>query len=160
MKMIWSGWKIQENYHVFVNQFLGNFRSKTLCCGKITCVFRDVKWCFNASWGLKGLTHFKNSIDQLSVIIIILLYRPISTNHWLQIYITNNYVFDIQGGAPCPSQESSNCITPWLFFIFIALQMAFFIGYAAYRWEIILSFTLKYYIAEIFLHKPLRPKVF
>ena len=25
-------------------------------CRKIKCVFRDVKRCFNASWGLKGLT--------------------------------------------------------------------------------------------------------
>ena len=31
------------------------FRSKTLNCKKIKYVFRDVKWCFNASWGLKGL---------------------------------------------------------------------------------------------------------
>ena len=55
MKMIWSGWKIKENCHVLVNQFHGNFRSKTLGCGKIKSVFRDVKLCFNASWGLKGL---------------------------------------------------------------------------------------------------------
>ena len=39
-----------------VNQFHGNFRSKTLCCRKIKSVFMDVKWCFNVSWGLKGLT--------------------------------------------------------------------------------------------------------
>ena len=47
--------KIKENYHVLVNQFHGNFRSKTLCCRKIKSVFREVKWCFSASWGLKGL---------------------------------------------------------------------------------------------------------
>ena len=58
-----SGWrwfevgeKIKDNYHVLVNQFHGNFHSKTLGCRKIKCVFRDVKWCFNASWRLKGLT--------------------------------------------------------------------------------------------------------
>ena len=56
MKMIWCGLKIIENCHVLVNQFHGNFRSKKFCCRKIKSVFRDVKWCFNASWGLKGLT--------------------------------------------------------------------------------------------------------
>ena len=55
MKMIWSEWKIKENCHVLANQFFGNFRSKTLGCWKIKPVFRDVKWCFNASCGLKGL---------------------------------------------------------------------------------------------------------
>ena len=29
--------------------------SKPLGCKKIQSVFMDVKWCFNASWGLKGL---------------------------------------------------------------------------------------------------------
>ena len=55
MRMIWVGWKIKENYHVLVNQFHWNFHSKTPSCIKIKSVFRDVKWCFNASWGLKGL---------------------------------------------------------------------------------------------------------
>ena len=55
MKMIWSGWKIKENCHVLVNQFHGNFHSKTVSCRKMKSVFMDVKWCFNASWGLKGL---------------------------------------------------------------------------------------------------------
>ena len=57
-----SGWrwlevreKVKENCHVFVNQFLGNIHSKTFGCWKIESVFGDVKWCFNASWGLKGL---------------------------------------------------------------------------------------------------------
>ena len=43
---------------VLVNQFHGNFHSKTLRYWTIMSVFRDVKWCFNASWGLKGLTIF------------------------------------------------------------------------------------------------------
>ena len=47
--------KIKENYHVVLNKFHGNFRSKTLSFRKIKYVFRDVKWCFNASWGLEGL---------------------------------------------------------------------------------------------------------
>ena len=38
-----------------VNHFYGNFHSKTLGCR--LSVFRDVKWCFNASWGLKGLNN-------------------------------------------------------------------------------------------------------
>ena len=53
--MTWCGWKINENCHVLVNEFNGNFRSKTLGCRTIKSVFRDVKRCFNASWGLKGL---------------------------------------------------------------------------------------------------------
>ena len=55
MKMIWCGLEIKENCHVLVNQFHRNFRSKTLSCRKIKSVSRYVKWCFNASWGLKGL---------------------------------------------------------------------------------------------------------
>ena len=55
MKMIWSGWKIKENRYVLVSQFHGNFHSRGLSCRKIKSVFRKVKWCFNASWGLKGL---------------------------------------------------------------------------------------------------------
>ena len=53
--MIWCGLQIKENYHVFVNQFHGNFHSQTPICRKIISVVRNVKWCFNASWGLKGL---------------------------------------------------------------------------------------------------------
>ena len=56
MKMIWCGLKIKETYHVLANQFHGIFHSKTLVFWKIRYVFRNVKWCFNASWGLKGLT--------------------------------------------------------------------------------------------------------
>ena len=53
--MTWSGWEIEENCHVLVNQFHVNIHSKTPRCRTITPVFRDVQWCFNASWGLKGL---------------------------------------------------------------------------------------------------------
>ena len=42
MKMIWFGLKIKENVHVLVNQFHGNIHSKTLSCGEIKSVFRDV----------------------------------------------------------------------------------------------------------------------
>ena len=44
-----------KNCRVLVNKFLGNIHSKPPSCGKFKSVFRDVKWCFNASWGLKGL---------------------------------------------------------------------------------------------------------
>ena len=47
--------KIKENCHVLVNQFRGDDRSKSLSCRKTQYIFRDVKLCFNASWGLKGL---------------------------------------------------------------------------------------------------------
>ena len=60
MKMTWCGWKIKNNCHVMLNQFHGNYHYKTLSCWKITSVFRDVKWCFNASWGLKGLNKDEN----------------------------------------------------------------------------------------------------
>ena len=36
-------------------KFNGNSRSNTHSCRTVRCVFRDVKWCFSASWGLKGL---------------------------------------------------------------------------------------------------------
>ena len=55
MKIICCGKIIKENHHVLLNQFHGNFRSKTLGCRRIKFVFRDVKWCFSASWGVKGL---------------------------------------------------------------------------------------------------------
>ena len=33
------------------------FVLKPIGCRKINSFFRNVKWCFNASWGLKGSTH-------------------------------------------------------------------------------------------------------
>ena len=53
--MIWNGWKTKENCNVLVNQFHVNFNSKALSYRKIKSVFREVIWCFNASWGLKEL---------------------------------------------------------------------------------------------------------
>ena len=58
MPMTWCEWKSKENCHVLVNQFHRNFRSETLGCRKTKSVFRDVKWCFIASWGLKELSLF------------------------------------------------------------------------------------------------------
>ena len=60
MEIIWCGLKIKENCDVLVCRFNGNFYSETLGCRKIKCVFRDLKWCFNASWGLKWLTCSSN----------------------------------------------------------------------------------------------------
>ena len=37
------GDKVTKNCHVLVNQFHENIHSKTLGCGKIRSVFRDVK---------------------------------------------------------------------------------------------------------------------
>ena len=42
-----------DSFH-FICQ--GNFHHKTPSCRKIRSVYSDVKWCFNASWKLKGLT--------------------------------------------------------------------------------------------------------
>ena len=66
--MIWCGLKIIENCHVLVNQFHGNIHSKILVVGKLKSVFRDVKWCFNASWGLKGWKDFIATFYMLWVI--------------------------------------------------------------------------------------------
>ena len=41
--MILCGLKKKEHYHVLVNQFRGNFRSKTLGGREIKSVFRDVR---------------------------------------------------------------------------------------------------------------------
>ena len=50
-----SNWRKACNAKVTdLSEFYGNFRFKTPGCRKIKSVFRDVKWCFNASWGLKG----------------------------------------------------------------------------------------------------------
>ena len=55
MKMTWSEWQMKENCYVLVKEFHENFHSKTLSYRKIKSVFSVVKWCFNASWGLKVL---------------------------------------------------------------------------------------------------------
>ena len=55
--MSWSGRKNEENCDDLVKEFHGNCPSKTVSCRKIKSVFRDVKWCFHASRGLKGLSN-------------------------------------------------------------------------------------------------------
>ena len=51
-----------------VNQFHGNFCSKILRCREIKSVFRDVKWCFNASWGPKRLIcHLYKNEGEMSI---------------------------------------------------------------------------------------------
>ena len=79
--MIWCGWKSKENWHVLVNQFHGNIHSKTLGCRKIKSVLRDVKWCFNASWGLKGLKQVSRFVLLVSTIHLVTasVFRMLST---------------------------------------------------------------------------------
>ena len=69
---------------VLVNQFHGNFRSKTLSFRKIKYVFSDVKWCFNASWGLKGLT-IRRSVN-ISIILALkhFILSPYKYYIWLR----------------------------------------------------------------------------
>ena len=45
----------RENCQIMVKEVHGNFPFKTVSCRKIKSVFRVVKLCFKASWGLKGL---------------------------------------------------------------------------------------------------------
>ena len=54
MKMTWSGWQMKKIL-LFLKQFQENCRYKTTRFQEIKSFFSDVKWCFNASWGLKGL---------------------------------------------------------------------------------------------------------
>ena len=67
MKMTWIGWNSKENRHVLVNQFHGNFHSKTVSFRKIKSVFRDVKWCFNPSWGPRGLKPSAKNVELLGL---------------------------------------------------------------------------------------------
>ena len=66
MKMIRCGLGIKKYHVLLVNHFHGNFRSKTFGCQKIKSVVSDVKWCFNASWGLKGLLQFLTEVVDMS----------------------------------------------------------------------------------------------
>ena len=104
MKMTWCGLKIKENYHVLVNQFHWNFRSKTLSCGKIKSVFRDVKWCFNASWGLKGLT------DVLFSVIIYHIYILYYDNpyHLYLLWLNSEALYKHGAGAGGTRNISGN----------------------------------------------------
>ena len=79
--MIWCCLKIKENCHVLVNQFHGNFRFKTLGCRKIKSVFRDVKWCFNASGGLKGTHPYRCRVHKQTCVFIVLTPRCYCTFH-------------------------------------------------------------------------------
>ena len=67
--------------------------SKTLGCSKMKSVFRDVKWCFDASWGLKGL----NMRHRLYYIILIQqnYYSPPKTrwSHFTFVFVIVLFVF-------------------------------------------------------------------
>ena len=64
--MTWSWWKM-KNILLILKQFLENLRSKTTSFQEIKSFFRDAKWCFNASWGFKGLIY--KTIHVLCIII-------------------------------------------------------------------------------------------
>ena len=78
-----SGWRWLEveekkNCHILEKQFHGNFHSKTLSCGKTKSVIRDVKWRFNAPWGLKGLINYSGNVTPLFLnCLLVLLIRLI-----------------------------------------------------------------------------------
>ena len=74
--MICCGLKNEEICYVLVNKFHEIFHSKTSSCWKIESVFRDVKWCFNASWELKGLMWQSGWLALLSKP------HPSNTRHW------------------------------------------------------------------------------
>ena len=54
---------------LFLKQFHENVCSKTTRFQEIKSVFRDVKWCFNASWGL-------NPFNPEFTIVISIHYKP------------------------------------------------------------------------------------
>ena len=70
-------WKIKKNCHVFLKQFHLNFSSKSLTLQKINSFFfSDVKWCFNASWGFKGLKDNTFIKWEWHVIVVFIRKRP------------------------------------------------------------------------------------
>ena len=74
----------EENCHVLVKQFHGNFRSKTLCCRTIRSVFRDVKWCFCQV----------NSFNPLTANLFNLNFRPLEVaSRWRDrlLQVSENY---------------------------------------------------------------------
>ena len=86
MKMIW--W-LPRN---LVNQFHGNFGYKSLGCRRIKYVSRDVKWCFNASWRLKGLIHHWVNVCYLPGSAVhhnLLLSFPDAQNAWCYLQLTD-----------------------------------------------------------------------
>ena len=145
MKMIWSGLKIKENCYVSVNQFHGNFRSKTPSCSLVVVrdgkFFRDGKWCFNASWGLKGLNkEAKTAIEALSTLtvknppnVFMFPFNYIKMNCYL-IYFKNSQVLYIKlyawkggllwilWGWGCPSC-ANKCLTVSFIKCIISLEL-------------------------------------
>ena len=69
---------------------MGIFILKPLVVGKIKSVFRDVKWCFSASWGLKGLT--------------LCVARPSDMN---ALYPRHDNTHDISRGGHCLRYDST-----------------------------------------------------
>ena len=67
MKMTWSGWKMEGNCYVLVKQFHENLFLKPLKCREIKSVFRDLKWCFDASRALRVNTPTPNKEQEILV---------------------------------------------------------------------------------------------
>ena len=91
----WRWFEVGENYHVLVNQFHENFHSKTPSCRKIRSVFKDVRRCFNASWGLKGLKQGVVSWVRIAVVVANWmtvnsgLQKTIPCSTWLKLTLMN-----------------------------------------------------------------------
>ena len=63
-----------KNILLFLKLFYENFRSKTARLHEIKSFFRDARWCFNASWGPKGLTHVVLTLCLLITTIVVLIF--------------------------------------------------------------------------------------
>ena len=147
--------KFEENCHVLINQLHRNFHSKTLSCRKIKSVFRDVEWCFNASWGLKGLNcHPLDVVGETCSYLFNL--RP---NIWKAWCRNANFIPNITVGLSCESAVLLRHlkISPFLYcvysLLFIHAQQQKQINIGAYNvlfclyyiGDIIITYYVKYY---------------
>ena len=115
-----------------MNQFHGDFHSKTLICGKIKYVHRDLKWYFNASWGLKGLKvellmQFPTSNDETYFEVSPKLnssfnYLSIFRKDLVNCFISFAFAFHTHAYTLPPDSTSAGCLSlsilkqfPWNF---------------------------------------------
>ena len=92
--------------------FIDIFLLKPLSFSKIKSVFRDLRWCFNASWGIKGLIKAKLGRCRVGLIMITLFWTE---SAWLpelpqlsmlppfRLPDRPNAVADLISGNPLPS---------------------------------------------------------
>ena len=90
-----------------------NVRSKTLGCRKIKYVFGDVKWCFKALWGLKGLRDQANpwSADLTLTLNMSQIYVRQSDTFRLTF---NNSIYVLVTGN-CGSRQRDTLSSDWKF---------------------------------------------